>query len=145
MALVLLAFGLALAGGGAVLAASGGSPWYLLTGVACILSGVLLWRGDVRGVWIYGAMLVWTVAWSIWEVLFRLAACAAAHCPLRSLRLVAPPVDQAASGRQVGPMADSRLGYLHRGIGRSAGARRPRPYLSSPFLKFAHVFFRQPV
>lgn len=70
VALVLLAFGLALAGGGAVLAASGGSLYYLLTGLAFLASSVLLWRGDARGVWVYGAMLVWTVAWSFWEVGF---------------------------------------------------------------------------
>ncbi|CAG9932904.1 PQQ-binding-like beta-propeller repeat protein [Candidatus Nitrotoga arctica] len=67
-ALILLVFGSALAGGGVILAASGGSLYYLISGVALIASSVLLWRGDARGVWMYGAMLVWTVAWSIWEV-----------------------------------------------------------------------------
>ena len=41
VALLLLAFGLALAGGGVVLAASGGSLYYLITGQAYILSSVL--------------------------------------------------------------------------------------------------------
>ncbi|WP_372380929.1 membrane-bound PQQ-dependent dehydrogenase, glucose/quinate/shikimate family [Xanthomonas sp. NCPPB 1754] len=70
MALFLLAFGLALAGGGMVLAASGGSLYYLITGVAYILSSVLIWRGNAQGIWIYAAMLIWTVAWSLWEVGF---------------------------------------------------------------------------
>ncbi|GFM84172.1 glucose dehydrogenase [Pseudomonas cichorii] len=69
-ALILLAFGLPLAVGGVILAANGGSLYYLITGLAYILSSVLLWRGDGRGVWIYGATLVWTVAWSLWEVGF---------------------------------------------------------------------------
>jgi len=65
VALILLAFGLALAVGGAILAANGGSLYYLITGLAYILSGFLLWRGDARGVWIYGAMLIGSVAWSL--------------------------------------------------------------------------------
>jgi quinoprotein glucose dehydrogenase len=70
VALILLAFGLALAVGGAILAANGGSLYYLITGATYILSALLLWRADVRGVWLYGAMLLWTVAWSLWEVGF---------------------------------------------------------------------------
>jgi len=58
-------FGLALAGGGVLLVASCGSLYYLITGLAYILSGFLLWRGDARGVWIYGAMLIGSVAWSL--------------------------------------------------------------------------------
>jgi quinoprotein glucose dehydrogenase len=70
VALLMLLFGLALAGGGVVLAASGGSLYYLITGLAYILSSILIWRGDARGAWIYGAMLIWTAAWSLWEVGF---------------------------------------------------------------------------
>jgi len=36
--------------------ASGGSLYYLITGLAYILNGALLWRGDARGTWIYSAM-----------------------------------------------------------------------------------------
>ncbi|POA80387.1 hypothetical protein C1882_27065 [Pseudomonas sp. FW305-E2] len=69
-ALILLVFGLAVEVGGVILVANGGSLYYLVTGVASILSSVLLWRGDGRGTWVYGAMLVWTVAWSLWEAGF---------------------------------------------------------------------------
>ena len=62
VAFVMFLVGLTLTAGGAVLAASGGSFYYVLTGLALIASGVLIWRGDARGVWLYGAMLVWTVA-----------------------------------------------------------------------------------
>ena len=68
VAVLLAVIGLVLAVGGAVLLAAGGSFYYLLTGLAVTVSGVLIGLGDARGVWLYGAMLVWTVAWSIWEV-----------------------------------------------------------------------------
>jgi hypothetical protein len=67
-ALVLLILGLALTAGGVVLVKDAGSAYYLITGLAFIISGVLLWRGDARGIWVYGAVLVWTTAWSLWEV-----------------------------------------------------------------------------
>ena len=60
VALLLLIVGLTLTVGGALLAASGGSFYYVLTGLALIASGTLIWRGDARGVWLYGAMLIWT-------------------------------------------------------------------------------------
>ncbi|WP_049620626.1 PQQ-binding-like beta-propeller repeat protein [Frateuria defendens] len=69
-ALILLAFGLPLVVGGVVLAVSGGSLYYVFTGLAFLASSVLLWRGDARGAWLYAAMLLWTVAWSVWEVGF---------------------------------------------------------------------------
>lgn len=68
--LPLLIFGLALLIGGVILAVKGGSLYYLITGMAYIVSSLLLWRGDARGLWLSGAILVWTVAWSIWEVGF---------------------------------------------------------------------------
>jgi quinoprotein glucose dehydrogenase len=65
---VLFLVGLPLTAGGAVLAASGGSFYYVLTGLALAASSALIGRGDARGVWVYGGMLIWTVAWSVWEV-----------------------------------------------------------------------------
>lgn len=100
VAFVLLIFGLALTVGGAVLAVNGGSLYYLLTGLAYVVSGTLLWRGDARALWIYAATLIWTVAWSIWEVGFsgwqlapRLIApfVIAALLLLPSIRSLAPP------------------------------------------------------
>ena len=70
-AIVLLILGLALSIGGVILVADAGSAYYLITGLAFITSGVFLWRGDARGVWVYAAMLVWTTAWSLWEVGFN--------------------------------------------------------------------------
>ncbi|GJD46681.1 Quinoprotein glucose dehydrogenase [Methylobacterium cerastii] len=70
VASLLVLIGLGLAAGGAVLAWSGGSPYYLLTGIALLASGVLVWRRDQRGVPLFAAMLVWTTAWAVWEVGF---------------------------------------------------------------------------
>ncbi|MGS1015567.1 membrane-bound PQQ-dependent dehydrogenase, glucose/quinate/shikimate family [Allosphingosinicella humi] len=60
--------GLILAIGGGWLVALGGSPYYLVTGVAMLISGWLLIRGNPLGGWIYGAVFVWTVLWAFWEV-----------------------------------------------------------------------------
>lgn len=55
---------------GVQLAALGGSFYYVITGVACLASGWFLWSGKMLGVWIFVAMLAWTLVWSIWEVGF---------------------------------------------------------------------------
>lgn len=70
VAVLLLAIGVFLAAGGAYLVSLGGSLYYLLTGLAVVASAVLLWRGDRRGQWLFGAMLVATLGWSVWEVGF---------------------------------------------------------------------------
>ena len=96
VALLLLIVGLTLTLGGTVLAASGGSFYYVLTGLALIASGALIWRGDARGVWLYGAMLIWTVAWSVWEVGFigwQLAPRLIAPFVLAAMLLL-PPIRQ---------------------------------------------------
>jgi quinoprotein glucose dehydrogenase len=71
VAFVLFLVGLPLTAGGAALAASGGSFYYVLTGLTLAASSALIWRGDARGVWVYGAMLIGTVAWSVWEIGFN--------------------------------------------------------------------------
>ena len=60
--------GLALALGGGWLISLGGSPYYLITGLGCILSGVLICRAKRVGVWIYLAILAGTILWAFWEV-----------------------------------------------------------------------------
>ena len=53
---------------GAQLLWLGGSPYYVLAGLAMIVAGVLLSRGDRRGLFIY--TLIWgaTWVWAVWEV-----------------------------------------------------------------------------
>ncbi|ARS28795.1 membrane-bound PQQ-dependent dehydrogenase, glucose/quinate/shikimate family [Sphingomonas sp. KC8] len=60
--------GLALGLGGGWLIQLGGSPYYLITGLGCVASGVLICRGKRSGVWIYLAVLAGTIAWAFWEV-----------------------------------------------------------------------------
>lgn len=60
--------GLVLTVGGIWLAALGGSWYYLVTGVAMIVSGGLLaWR-RIEGGWLYIAIFVLTLIWAFWEV-----------------------------------------------------------------------------
>ena len=70
-AIVLFLFGIALAAGGLALISAGGSVYYLISGLAILASSVLLWFEDRRGIWLYGAVLMGTLAWSVGEVGFE--------------------------------------------------------------------------
>lgn len=65
---VIALIGLVLAGGGAWLLIEGGSAYYLITGVAMLISGVLLIRGRLAGGWLYVAIFLATMVWALWEV-----------------------------------------------------------------------------
>jgi quinoprotein glucose dehydrogenase len=69
-AIVVGMIGLVLLAGGAELALLGGSLYYFITGLALVAAAVLLWRGRRWGMWLYFAMLGWTLLWAIWEVGF---------------------------------------------------------------------------
>lgn len=60
--------GLILVVGGAWLAVLGGSLYYLLTGTAMIVAGILLFKGRLTGAWLYMAIFVGTLLWAFWEV-----------------------------------------------------------------------------
>jgi quinate dehydrogenase (quinone) len=68
--IVLALIGLALTLGGVQLATLGGSWYYLLAGIAFVVSGVLFARRREAGAWVYGALFVATILWSLWEVGF---------------------------------------------------------------------------
>lgn len=68
LAIVVGAIGLCLLAGGAQLALLGGSLYYLITGLALVAAAIFLWRGRKWGMWLYFAMLVWTLLWGLWEV-----------------------------------------------------------------------------
>ncbi len=53
--------------GGVRLLTLGGSPYYLLAGLAVGASAWLVGKGDRRGAWIYLALLVATVLWAFFE------------------------------------------------------------------------------
>lgn len=60
--------GVVLAVGGAWLAAIGGSLYYLLAGLGLLVTGWLLIRGRVSGVWLYLIIFALTILWALWEV-----------------------------------------------------------------------------
>ncbi len=55
---------------GAVLLSIQGSPYYLIVGIAMILSGALVGRDDRRGSWLFTAIWIATLVWAVWEVGF---------------------------------------------------------------------------
>ena len=69
-AVSLIVFGLALCWLGGILVSVGGSAYYLVAGTATAGSGLLTWRGDRRGAYLYAAMLMGTFVWAIGEVGF---------------------------------------------------------------------------
>ena len=66
-ALLLFAIGLTLGAGGAYLLTLGGSPYYVLSGIAVIASAALLFQRKAEGAFVYGLMLLATLAWALWE------------------------------------------------------------------------------
>lgn len=70
VAIILGLVGIALACGGVVLAANGGSLYYVLTGLAVLIAAIGLVRRAPYAAWLFGAMLSWTIVWSLWEVGF---------------------------------------------------------------------------
>lgn len=69
-ATVFLVVGLVLGGLGAWLAALGGSWYYLLAGVGVAITGVLLFARRGAALWLYGAVLLGTIVWAMFEVGF---------------------------------------------------------------------------
>jgi glucose dehydrogenase len=67
-AALLALLGVLLAAGGLELALLGGSYYYLVSGIALIATAILLWRGRRSGVWLYLALLGYTIVWSLWAV-----------------------------------------------------------------------------
>ena len=68
---VIAAIGVVLAGGGLRLFMLGGSPYYIVSGIGYVVSGVLLWRRRPAGAWLAVAVFAGTVAWALWEVGFN--------------------------------------------------------------------------
>lgn len=93
--------GLAIGFGGVWLAALGGSAYYVIGGVAVLVSGMLLWRGDARGGWLYAIFLAGTLVWALaevgldgWQLTPRLVGPA-----VFGLAFLLPPVRRALAGR----------------------------------------------
>jgi len=58
---------LALIGGGGYLLVLGGSPYYLLAGIACLGAALALWNGRASAGIIFAVFLAFTLVWSLWE------------------------------------------------------------------------------
>lgn len=70
LAVLIAVVGLVLTVGGVQLVMLGGSLYYVVTGLACLASAWFLWTGKMLGVWIFAAILAFTLLWSLWEVGF---------------------------------------------------------------------------
>jgi quinoprotein glucose dehydrogenase len=62
-----LLIGAVLTVGGIWLIVLGGSWYYALAGAALVVSGILLWRWQMAGVWLYLLVFAGTVVWALWE------------------------------------------------------------------------------
>ncbi|MBP7565249.1 MAG: membrane-bound PQQ-dependent dehydrogenase, glucose/quinate/shikimate family [Burkholderiaceae bacterium] len=70
LGVILALVGLALAVGGARLMSLGGSWYYLIAGALLVSSGVQFARARMSGFWLYAAVFVGTLLWSVYEVGF---------------------------------------------------------------------------
>lgn len=68
LAALLILPGLFLLAAGLWLIALGGSWYYAPTGLAMVVSSILVMRGSRLGVWLYLLIFAVTVAWALWEV-----------------------------------------------------------------------------
>lgn len=59
--------GLGLAGGGGYLITLGGSWYFLLMGLAMLVSGLMIARRKPFGAWLYGVALILTAIWAVWD------------------------------------------------------------------------------
>jgi quinoprotein glucose dehydrogenase len=66
-AAIFLLLGLVTATAGGWLVALGGSPYYVVAGIALIANAVLLWRGSRFAYPLYALILLFTMLWAVWE------------------------------------------------------------------------------
>ena len=62
--------GIILTGGGGWLLSLGGSPYYLVTGIAFLVTAVLLLRRSGAALWLYALIILGSLGWAVWEVGF---------------------------------------------------------------------------
>lgn len=66
-ALLLLLFGLTMAGGGGWLVVLGGNWYYLIAGIGCVISAGLIFGKRTSGAYIFGLVFIFTLIWTIQE------------------------------------------------------------------------------
>ncbi|AUX75598.1 quinoprotein glucose dehydrogenase [Sinorhizobium fredii] len=67
-ALFFALIGLVLGAGGTRLVLLGGSPYYIITGLAFLLTALLLYRKSAAAIWVYTLMVLGSLTWAVWEV-----------------------------------------------------------------------------
>ncbi len=138
LASVFILLGLVLSIGGGQLAMLGGSLYYLLAGIALLASGVLLWRGNSWGSYLYGVLTALTTIWALAEVGFNGWALAPRVLPflVLGLFLLRPGLRQSLRGRAYKPLLRSPLTWLAMialaAIGIGVALREPHPTLPFP-------------
>lgn len=69
-AAVIAIIGLVLTGGGGWLLSLGGSPYYLVTGIAFLVTAILLFRRSGAALWLYALIVLGSLGWAVYEVGF---------------------------------------------------------------------------
>lgn len=67
-AVAILVMGVALLAGGVWLISLHGSWFYAIAGLGLIATAILLFRQDVRALWLFAVVTMVTLVWSVWEV-----------------------------------------------------------------------------
>jgi quinoprotein glucose dehydrogenase len=68
LGLVMIVMGLLMLGLGIKLATLGGSLYYLIAGIAIVVTGVWLLRGSSKALGLYAVVLFASTLWSLWEI-----------------------------------------------------------------------------
>ncbi|MEM5473358.1 membrane-bound PQQ-dependent dehydrogenase, glucose/quinate/shikimate family [Hoeflea sp. AS60] len=105
LSVLLLLLGAGLCAGGGWLAWLGGSPFYLVLGLAALITGGLLYARRPAALWLYALMLIATLGWSLWEVGFDWWALSARGSLLAviGILLLLPPVVRSLHAGSVSP------------------------------------------
>ncbi len=69
-AILVAIIGLVLTGGGGWLLSLGGSAYYLVTGIAFLVTAALLFRRSAAALWLYALIILGSLGWAVWEVGF---------------------------------------------------------------------------
>jgi len=102
LAALIILIGLFMTGAGAWLAVLGGSVYYVLMGLALLLSGYLIWKRRLLGAWLYALAFIATLIWAVWEAgweFWPLVARVFAFAVLALLVALAAPALRRAQGK----------------------------------------------
>lgn len=98
LAVVLALFGAVFVAGGGYLITLGGSWYYLITGIALLVSALLLFRGSASGLVLFLAIGVATAIWGVYEVGFAFWGLVPRLAPFVAIGIVAALLLPAVAG-----------------------------------------------